>query len=632
MEFKETTNSALKTTAQSQVKKKLLGLLKSNFGYDAFRFEQENIVDAILNGTDVLAIMPTGGGKSLCYQLPAIYFEGVTLVISPLISLMQDQVKGLRQNGIAAAYLNSTLNAQERRSIEADLLAGKIKLLYVAPEAIVTGTLLPLLHKISLDLIAIDEAHCVSQWGHEFRPDYTQLSQLKTHFPKTPTMALTATADERTRKDIIDQLGMKTPQCFVASFDRPNIHYAILERGNEIQQLHRFIAEKHSKHTGIVYCLSRNKVERVVKELKKLGHEAVPYHAGLDAKVRQQNQERFDRENNLIVVATIAFGMGIDRPDVRFVAHLDLPKSVESYYQETGRAGRDGEPADAWMVYGLSDVVKLSRMIETTQADEAYKKISRLKLEFMLGICEASSCRRQLLLSYFGEASSSHCGKCDACLNPPILWDATVEAQKFMSAVYRTGQSFGVGYVMDVLHGSENERIIKRGHEKLSVFGIARELSKSDGNHLARQLLSHGYLKINDWEFKTLALTDKSWPILKGQERLMLRKMRENSPKLKVAKSKRSSGLSSGSSSENKESEGTKNTPLFESLRVLRKSLATELGVPPYMVFSDRTLEDMCLLLPRNRDEFLNVHGVGQSKMEKFGEIFLKEIAQSHQN
>ncbi len=599
------------------IKVKLLSILKTTFGYDSFRLEQENIIDAVIAGHDTLAIMPTGGGKSICYQLPALHFEGTTLVISPLISLMQDQVNSLKQNGIAAAFLNSSLDAREKREIENQLKEGKLKLLYVAPEAIVSGSLMYLIKTIKISLIAIDEAHCVSQWGHEFRPDYTQLHILKEHFPDTPVLALTATADARTRDDISQQLGLLKPKTFISSFDRPNIHYSIFERDNEIKQLDKFIKRFHADDTGIVYCLSRKKVEKTCKDLKKLGHNAVPYHAGLDAKIRKKNQERFDSEDNLIVVATIAFGMGIDRPDVRFVAHLDLPKSIESYYQETGRAGRDGKPANAWMVYGLSDVVKLSRMIETTEASESYKKISRHKLNLMLGLCETISCRRQNLLNYFGQDLPEPCGNCDACKNPPELWDASVEAQKFMSAIFRTEQRFGASYIIDVLRGSAIDKIIERKHNKLSVYGIGRELSKNDWNHIVRQLLSQGYIQIQDWEYRTLALTEKSWPILKGEKKIKLRKLR----------AEKSGGISKRKVSVELESHGREE--LFEALRRLRKEIATELKIPPYMVFGDKSLHDMCQILPRDPDEFLSIHGVGQNKMEKFGNQFLEVIREA---
>ena len=606
----------------SSTKAELLAILKSTFGYESFRLEQENIINATIEGNDTLAIMPTGGGKSICYQLPALHLEGTALVVSPLISLMQDQVNSLQQNGIAAAFLNSSLDMGERREIEKQLKDGELKLLYVAPEAIVSGSLMYLIKTVKISLIAIDEAHCVSQWGHEFRPDYTQLNILKEHFPESPILALTATADARTRKDISDQLGLDNPRTFISSFDRPNINYSIFERESEIQQLHKFITKSHPEDTGIVYCLSRNKVEKTCKDLVKLGHNAIPYHAGLTPKIRKKNQERFDYQDNLIVVATIAFGMGIDRPDVRFVAHLDLPKSIEAYYQETGRAGRDGKPANAWMVYGLSDVVKLSRMIETTEASESYKKVSRHKLNLMLGLCETVACRRQNLLSYFGEELPEPCGNCDACQNPPELWDGSVEAQKFMSAIYRTEQRFGAGYLIDILRGSAIEKILDRGHDKLSVYGIGRELSKNDWNHIVRQLLSQGYICIQDWEYRTLALTDKSWPILKGEEKISLRKLRAE----KLGNSKSSSGKRKLSA----EVESHGRSDLFEALRSLRKDLASELKIPPYMVFGDKSLHDMCQLLPREPSEFLSVHGVGQSKMEKFGDKFL-EVIKSNQ-
>lgn len=598
----------------SESKQQLLSILSEVFGYDAFRLRQEEIIDSVVSEKDTLAIMPTGGGKSICYQLPALFLEGTALVISPLISLMQDQVNGLKQNGVKAAFLNSSLSFEERKKVEKDLLAGELKILYIAPEAIVTGSLLEKLSGLKISLIAIDEAHCVSQWGHEFRPDYTQLQILRERFPQTPFLALTATADAKTREDIVQQLGMLNPNCFISSFDRPNIRYSILEREDEINQLDAFIKKEHPEDTGIVYCLSRNKVEKVADELRKLGHNAIPYHAGLSSEKRQKNQRLFDSEEKIIVVATIAFGMGIDRPDVRFVAHLDLPKSIESYYQETGRAGRDGEAANAWMVYGLADLVKLSRMIEGTEASEQYKQISRQKLNLMLSLCETVSCRRQYLLDYFGE-QSEECGNCDACLDPPELWDATVEAQKFMSAVFKTGESFGAGYVVDVLRGAGIEKIKQRAHDKLSVYGIGKELSKNDWNHIIRQLLSLGIIDIKNWEYRTIGLNAKSWPILKGQETIKLRKLRESKSFAKKSGRAKSSELASHGREE-----------LFESLRDLRKELASKLNIPPYMVFGDKSLHDMCQLLPRDKGEFLSVHGVGQSKMDKFGEDFLDVI------
>lgn len=590
-------------------------ILKENFGYDKFRFDQEKIIRCLLSGKDVLALMPTGGGKSLCYQLPALCLEGLALVVSPLISLMRDQVVALEQNGIAASFWNSTLDFSEKRAIEKKLHEKKLKLLYVAPEGIVSGTVLSLLRDQTLSLIAIDEAHCVSQWGHEFRPDYQSLHYLKQHFPQTPTIALTATADPQTRLDICKELALKNPEFFVSSFDRPNIKYEILERTHEMQQLHAFLQSNHRGDTGIVYCLSRKKVDKTVSDLKKLGYIAVPYHAGLSSRERARNQRRFDNEDNLIVVATIAFGMGIDRPDVRFVAHLDLPKSIEAYYQETGRAGRDGLPANAWMVYGLADVIKLSRMLELTEANETYKKFARQKLDKMLALCESIQCRRKLLLEYFGEKQKDSCGNCDACLHPPKQWDATIEAQKLLSAVYRTGQVFGAGHVIDVLRGSHNEKILARKHNELSVYGIGKDYSKGEWNNILRQLLNLGYLFVKDWDFKSLALTAESREVLSGKVKVVLRKLRQIPHS---AHSKKSS--------QREVVHGQRD--LFEALKALRLRLARELKVPPYLVFSDKSLQDMCHLLPRNETEFLMVHGVGQSKLSKFGKVFIQAISE----
>lgn len=591
-------------------------ILKETFGYSSFRFDQEEIIQTVLEGKDCLAIMPTGGGKSLCYQLPALCLEGLTVVVSPLISLMQDQVVNLDQYGIRAGFLNSSLTRHEQGQVIEDIRQNRIKLLYIAPERILSEAAIELLKSVALSLIAIDEAHCVSQWGHEFRKDYRRLNELKQIFPEVPTIALTATADEKTRKDITTQLALNNPREFVSTFNRPNIRYMILERQNEIKQLHQFIQDNHAQDTGIVYCLSRNKVERVTQTLCEMGYNAVAYHAGLSAKQRNLAQKRFDREENLIVVATIAFGMGIDRPDVRFVAHLDLPKSIEGYYQETGRAGRDGLAANAWMIYGLADVVKLSSMLEMTEADPTYKKVARHKLDMMLGLCETTSCRREALLNYFGETGSKKCGNCDNCLEPSELWDATVEAQKLLSAVYRTGQIFGAGHVIDVLRGSQNEKVLQRKHNELSVYGIGSEISKTDWNRIIRQLLSLGYLQIKNWEYKNLTLTEASREILKGQSSFRIRKTAETV----APKSKRKA--------RNIESTHGRDE-LFERLRQLRKSIAQENGIPPYMVFSDKSLHDMCQLVPRGKEEMLMVHGVGQSKWESYGEKFL-DVIQSH--
>ena len=591
--------------------------LNDTFGYSEFRFHQREIIQSILDKKDTLAIMPTGGGKSLCYQIPALCSEGLALVISPLISLMRDQVAGLKDFGVPSAFLNSSLDFSEQKKVISQVESGKIKLLYVAPERTLNAFFLEKLKSIEISLIAIDEAHCVSQWGHEFRKDYRRLGELKDVFPNTPVVALTATADEKTRIDICQQLKLSKPKVFISTFNRPNIKYMIFERENEIKQLKKFIDQNHSGETGIVYCLSRKKVERVTESLKQLGYNAVAYHAGLTSQKRERAQKKFELEDGLIVVATIAFGMGIDRPDVRFVAHLDLPKSIEGYYQETGRAGRDGEPAEAWMVYGLADVVKLNSMIETSEADEAYKRVARHKLNEMLTLCETIKCRRKILLNYFGESTQESCGLCDTCLNPVELWDASIEAQKLLSAVYRTGQIYGAGYVIEVLRGSQNERVVRVGHNKLNVHGLGKNLSKSEWNILIRQLLNQGYLRIKDWEYKSLGLTEKSRKILKGQEKVEIRKL------------SRAAGDSKKSSAKKKSKELLLmhgRDDLFEELRVLRKALAVENGLPPYMVFSDKSLHDMCQLLPKNRENMLMVHGVGQNKYDRYGQDFLKAI------
>ncbi len=597
---------------------KIHSILRETFGYPSFRFDQLKIIESILEKKDTLAIMPTGGGKSICYQIPALYLGGVTLVISPLISLMQDQVVNLKEYGVSACYLNSSLSASERNSLQARILKGEINLLYVSPEGILSGALDLMLSKLNLSLIAIDEAHCVSQWGHEFRKDYTRLNELKAKFPNVPTIALTATADAKTRNDIVRQLEMKDPAVFVSSFDRPNIKYMIQEREDELKQLDDFIKSNHAEDTGIVYCLSRSKVERVTESLKKMGYPAVAYHAGLSQEERSQAQARFDVEERIIVVATIAFGMGIDRPDVRFVAHLDLPKSIESYYQETGRAGRDGKPSSAFMLYGLQDVVKLSQMLETTEADESYKKVARHKLDSMLALCEAGSCRRKFLLNYFGEETGSNCGSCDTCLEPPLLWDATIDAQKVLSTIVKTGQYFGAGHIIDVLKGSKSAKVVERGHDRLSVYGIGKDESKEHWNSVMRQLLNLGFLSIKNWEYRSLGLTEKCHDLLKGGQKIHLRKQ-ENTISKKPKKS-----TTTSTSKEQAANHGRDD--LFQALKNLRMKLAKEAKVPPYVIFGDRTLHEMCLLLPKDLSEMLMVNGVGQAKQEKYGNQFLSVI------
>jgi ATP-dependent DNA helicase RecQ len=593
---------------------KLLKILKETFGYSSFRFEQHRIINSVLDEKDTIAIMPTGGGKSLCYQIPALYLDGVTLVISPLISLMQDQVMNLKETGVKAVFLNSSLSYQESQKAKEKILQGKVKIVYVSPEGILSPHLNDFFSQVTISLIAIDEAHCVSQWGHEFRKDYTRLGELKLKFPDVPVMALTATADSKTRADIAEQLGMKNPEIFVSSFDRPNIKYMIHDRNDEMKQLDEFIKAYHPQDTGIVYCLSRDKVERTAAALKKMGYPAVPYHAGLSQEIRTKNQKLFNRDERIIVVATIAFGMGIDRPDVRFVAHLDLPKSIESYYQETGRAGRDGKPSSAWMIYGLQDVVKLSQMLETTDADESYKKVARHKLDSMLALCEAAACRRRYLLQYFGETGKEKCDYCDSCMEPPILWNATIDAQKIMSTIYRTQQVYGAGHVIDVIRGSKSTKISEKKHDQLSVFGIGKDKPKEHWNIILRQLLNLNYVAIKSWEYRSLCLTSKSLEILTGGQQLQLRKQEitfNKKEKKEVSKSR--------------DAQHDRHD-LFEALKGLRNSLAREKGLPSYIVFNDKSLHDMCNLMPRNDDEFLMVHGVGQNKLENYGDAFLSLI------
>ncbi len=595
--------------------KKLHHILKETFGYQTFRFEQYNAITSVLDGKDTLAIMPTGGGKSLCYQIPALYLSGVTLVISPLISLMHDQVMNLKEYGVEAVFLNSSLSISESQKTKEKILKGKIKLVYVSPEGILAANLGSFFNQLKISLIAIDEAHCVSQWGHEFRKDYTRLGELKLKFPGVPVIALTATADAKTRVDISEQLSLETPKVLVSSFDRPNIKYMILERADEMKQLNEFIKTHHPHDTGIVYCLSRDKVERVAKALRKLGHPAVPYHAGLSQQERSKNQSLFNAEERIIVVATIAFGMGIDRPDVRFVAHLDLPKSIESYYQETGRAGRDGKASNAWMVYGLQDVVKLSHMLETTDADESYKKVARHKLDSMLALCETGTCRRNYVLGYFGQNRVGACGNCDTCMEPPVLWDATVDAQKMMSTIYRTQQMYGAGHIIDVIRGSKSTKISDRRHDTLSVFGIGKDMPKEHWNSVLRQLLNLNFIFIKNWEYRSLGLNQKSLEILTGGAKLQLRKQEFSviSKKGKKETSKAKEGIHD-------------RDDLFESLKRLRNKLAKEKHLPSYIVFNDKSLHDMCSLMPRNNDEFLMVHGVGQNKLENYGKFFLELI------
>lgn len=557
--------------------------------------------------------MPTGGGKSLCYQIPSIVRDGTGIVISPLISLMQDQVTALKESGVRAAFLNSTLSAQEALHTEEQLLSGNLNLLYIAPERLMTPRMLQVLDKTQIALFAIDEAHCVSQWGHDFRPEYLKLSILHEKYPHIPRMALTATADEVTRKDIAHRLALDEAKLFISGFDRPNIRYQIWSMQNPRDHLFRFIEEEHSGDAGIIYCLSRKKVEETATWLTKKGRTALPYHAGLSAEVRQSNQDKFINEEGIIIVATIAFGMGIDKPNVRFVAHLNLPKSIEAYYQETGRAGRDGLPANAWMNYGLQDVILLRQMMEMSDAEEKHKRIERQKLEALLGFCEVTSCRRQALLGYFGEKMNNPCGNCDTCLTPVESWDGTEAARKALSCIYRTEQRFGVNYLIDVLLGKENERIRGFGHHKLSTFGIGNNIEGYQWRSIFRQLVARGYIAVHMEGHGSLLLTEKARPLLKGQEKLYLRKEARRERKTRD----RSIKTSIFNSEERQ---------FFDALRATRLSIAKKEGVPPYVIFHDMTLTEMVKYLPQNLNEMRELSGVGEKKLASYSDEFLQVI------
>lgn len=587
-------------------------ILKHTFGYDHFRAHQQAIVETVSAGEDALVLMPTGAGKSLCYQIPALARNGCGIVVSPLIALMQNQVDALRELGVRAAYLNSTLPLETAQAVESKLINGDLDFLYIAPERLIQPRTVQMLQRAQLALFAIDEAHCVSQWGHDFRADYLQLSLLASEFPQVPRIALTATADQRTREEIIHRLSLQNAKQFVSGFDRPNICYRISVKYNARQQLLNFVKTEHPEDSGIVYCLSRKKVEDTAAWLQQEGFSALPYHAGLDAGLRRHHQERFLREEGIIVVATIAFGMGIDKPDVRFVAHLDLPKNLESYYQETGRAGRDGEPANAWMAYGLQDIIKLRQMMQNSEGSMEHKLAEQHRLSAMLGLCEITSCRRQALLNYFGDQLSEPCGNCDTCLEPPSTWDGTEAARKALSTVYRCGQRFGVNHIIDVLRGSDNDRVQQLKHNTLSTFGIGGELDTNQWRSVFRQLVARGYLSVDFSGFGALKLEEKCRPLLRGEEMLDLR--------LDVRK---------------KAQRQTTRTPLpgdidvelWEALRERRRELADEQDVPPYVVFSNQTLQEMCIRLPTTLQQMSHVNGVGERKLKKYGDEFIRIIA-----
>ena len=591
------------------------------FGYPSFRGPQEEIIEHLIGGGDALVLMPTGGGKSLCYQIPALLREGVGVVVSPLIALMQDQVDALLQAGVRAAFLNSSQDYETAAATERRLRMDELDLIYVAPERLLTDRFLALMDQLlerkRLALFAIDEAHCVSQWGHDFRPEYIQLSALHQRYPTVPRIALTATADRLTRQEIITRLGLGAARTFISSFDRPNIRYTVVERDNPRRQLLDFLAAYRGA-AGIVYCLSRKKVDETAAWLNQQGIAALPYHAGLDSETRQRHQQRFLREDGIVMVATIAFGMGIDKPDVRFVAHLDLPKSLEAYYQETGRAGRDGEPAEAWMTYGLNDVVIHRMRIDESTAGDEQKRVERSKLDALLAWCETAACRRALLLKYFGEVAG-RCGNCDTCLDPPQLWDGTVAAQKAMSAALRTGQRFGAGHLVDILRGKATEKVQQFGHANLPTFGAGTDLDEAGWRSVFRQLLAAGLLHADAQAFGALRLTDAARPVLKGEATLMLRQQAKRiRGKKPLPAGRRSEAGSPAAGSESQ---------LFEDLRTWRAGLAREQGVPAYVILHDKTLRELALQRPASLADLLCVPGIGQAKADRYGEALLRLLA-----
>ncbi len=591
-------------------------LLRHVWGYPAFRGQQRAVIDHVVGGGDALVLMPTGGGKSLCYQIPALLRDGLAIVVSPLIALMQDQVAALRELGLRAAYLNSTLDAEQARQVQAQARRGELDLLYMAPERLLGESGLRLLDQCRIALFAIDEAHCVSQWGHDFRPEYGQLSLLRERWPEVPRVALTATADVPTREEIAERLLLQ-PRAFVSSFDRPNIRYRIAEKRDARAQLLQFIRDEHAGDCGVVYALSRNSVEDIARQLAAHGVDALPYHAGLPANTRAAHLRRFLDDDGVVMVATIAFGMGIDKPDVRFVAHIDMPRSIEGYFQETGRAGRDGAPAQAWMAYGLADVVQQRRLIELSEADEAYKRLAGTKLDAMLALAEAADCRRVRLLAYFGEAAEP-CGNCDNCLQPPALIDATEAAQKLLSTVYRcrqaSGTSFAATHIIDVLRGKVTDKVQRFGHDRLSTFGIGADTSEQDWRSLLRQLAAQHLIAVDATHFNVLQFTDGSRDVLRGQRRIALKKLDPRAARRRRAPPAAPSALDADAQA------------LFEALRGWRGETAREHAVPAYVVFPDATLQAIAQARPRSLEALREISGVGDKKLERYGEALLALI------
>ena len=601
-----------------------LEILQNTFGYKSFRDQQATIVSHVSEGGDALVLMPTGGGKSLCYQIPSLLRDGLAIIVSPLIALMQNQVEALQQLGINAAFLNSSLSIDDTQTITRQALRGELKILHVAPERLMANSFLQLLEQVNnhvgLALFAIDEAHCVSQWGHDFRPEYRQLTILHERFPDVPRIALTATADAATRAEIITQLNLENAAQFVSSFDRPNIRYHVTQKNNARQQLLHFIETQHPNDAGIVYCLSRKKVEETAEWLQSKGWPALPYHAGLDAKVREKNQRQFLREDAVIMVATIAFGMGIDKPNVRFVAHLDLPKSMESYYQETGRAGRDGFAANAWMTFGLGDVVSMRQMLDGGEASEDRKRLEKQKLDALLGFCESTTCRHQSILRYFGEDHPGDCGQCDNCLTPADTWDATQAARMALSCAYRTGQRFGAGHLIDVLLGKRTAQIDRFQHEQLSTYGIGKSLTQSQWSSVYRQLAASGYLDVDFQAYGGLKLTELAKQVLKGEIEVWQR--RDAEPEKRSSTAERASRAREAYA-------GANDDPLWLALKAKRMELAKSQGVPPYLIFHDSTLIEIMNQRPGNLNELGRISGVGQTKLARYGDDFLEVLEQS---
>nr|WP_321499460.1 DNA helicase RecQ [uncultured Dethiosulfovibrio sp.] len=590
-----------------------LDILRRVFGYDEFRLQQGQAIEHVMAGGDCLVLMPTGGGKSLCYQIPALARPGMGLVVSPLIALMEDQVKALRQNGVNASYMNSTMGYEEFLSVSRAALRGELDVLYVAPERVMKENFIDFLSRLKLSVIAIDEAHCVSQWGHDFRPEYLRLGALGRLFPDVPRIAVTATADEITRKEIIARLDLSRGQLFVSGFDRPNINYQVVLKDNPRRQLLAFIKEKHIGHSGIVYCMTRKKTEDTAQWLSSQDIDAMAYHGGMDGDSRREYQRRFQEEDGVVMVATIAFGMGIDKPDVRFVAHLDMPKSLAAYYQETGRAGRDGLPADAWMTYGMTDVTGQLRLIEMSDGDQAFKRINRQNLDVMLGYCETTECRRKMLLSFFGDSCPVPCGNCDTCDHPVSTWDGTIHAQKALSCVYRTGQIYGTGHLIDVLLGKSTPKVLEVGHDKVSTFGIGKDLDEKRWRSVFRQLLALGLVAMDPQGYGGLRLSRESKPVLKGERPVSFRFDPEKSSKMSKIKTK----------SPLREKAILPEGSLWEALRAKRMELAKAQGVPAYVIFHDSTMLEIAQAMPRSLGEFSCIEGVGSKKLELYGPAFL---------